>query len=320
MEKQIAILYADSQFTPWKENIDAITIKNILDSIPSPYKTTIIHMTEPSDHLASLLNNFKFVINVCYGFLEYSQADIACWLDEHNIPHLSSSGKTQSLVQDKLLTESKLINEGLPTAKSIQSQQEILDSSFDHFIVKPVKGGCHRGIYTYSKNQLLENFKNIDKSNNLIQPYLSGREFSVAVIPNDNGSSFEALHPVEIIPFPKRTIYIAGQQYGYTKKDFFPDLSIQKTRDLQKIALDTHKKLHLKYFSRIDFRLHNDEFLILDVNAMPNLHPNLSVLPAILNSMNMSFKSFIERIIKSHDFEREIETKLDNYKNFALQA
>ena len=314
----IAILYSDSQFTPWKENIDATTVKNILENIPSSYKTTIIHMTEPSNALANLLNNFQFVINVCYGYLDYSQSDIANWLDQHNIPHLSSSGKIQSVVQDKELTESVLINEGLPTAKSIKSPQEILESNFDYFIVKPVKGGCHRGISTYTKTQLLEDFNSIDLTNNLIQPYLTGREFSVAIIPNENGSDYQALHPVEVIPFPKRTIYIAGQQYGYTKKEFFPDLSSQKLQDLQKIAIDTHKKLQLKYYSRIDFRLHNDEFLILDVNAMPNLHPNLSVLPAILNSMNMPFKSFVERLIKCHEFEGEIADQTISYQSVAM--
>lgn len=303
MENHIAILYSDSQFTPWKENIDSKTVKNILENIPSLYKTTIVHMTEPNDALASFLKNFQFVINVCYGYLNYSQSDIANWLDWHNIPHLSSSGKTQSLVQDKTLTENALIKLHLPTAKSLEKRLEITESKFDYFIVKPIKGGCHRGIYTYTKSQLLEAFNSMDLSSNLIQPYLTGREFSVAIIPSENGKNYKALHPVEIVPFPQRKVYIAGQQYGQTKKDFFPDLTIKQTQKLQNIATDAHVQLGLKYFSRIDFRLHDNDFLILDVNAMPNLHPQLSVLPAILCSMNIPFKSFVERIIKCHDNE-----------------
>lgn len=303
MEKRIAILYSDSVFTPWKENIDALTVVNIFENIPDTYKTSIVHMVEPTDSFAQFLNQFNFVVNVCYGFMAYSQSDVAVWLDQNGIKHLSSSGSVQALVENKLATEDRLASFGLPIAKSFKNLEEITDSDVNHFISKPIKGGCHRGITTYTKDELIRRFESIDLTSYLVQPYIFGREFSVAVIPGILANDYVALKPIEIKPYPSRSVFIAGQQYGTTVKDFTPDLTKNQLQSIKAFALNVHNSLDLKYYSRIDFRMNEDEFYILDVNSMPNLHPHYSLLPAILEEVNISFKDFIQRVITVFEYE-----------------
>lgn len=315
MKHQIAILYSDSRFTPWNENIDVKTVKTIFENIPKEYHATIVHMTEPNNDLAELLKTFKFILNLCYGFQSHSQAEIALWLDKNNIPHLSTSGEIQSLVQDKLLTEALLLELKLPSVGSFTSLDSILKSSFENFIIKPRTGGCHRGILTLEKSELFHIFDSLDLENQLIQPYLIGREFSVAIIPSQDGSDYLALNPIEIKPFPKRTIFIAGQQYGVTEKDFNPELDENELEKLKTIAVSTHKLLNLRYYSRIDFRLHSGNFYILDVNSMPNLHPDYSMLPAILGSMGIHLSEFIERIFGVFESKYSTNLSLGSHQN-----
>lgn len=111
--KNVAILYAESQFTPWRENINLNTVLQIHKAIPNNLNVTIVHMTEPNYSLASLLRQFEWVLNLCYGFGRHSQADIAMWLDKNNIPHLSSNGIAQYIAQDKLTAEKNYLKAAL---------------------------------------------------------------------------------------------------------------------------------------------------------------------------------------------------------------
>ena len=190
---KIAILYAESRFTPWRENIDTKTVIHLYKSLPKSAEGTIIHMTKPNEELGKLLSKFDFVINLCYGYSHLSQADVAEWLDQNNIKHLSSGGIQQQMAQDKLFVENALIDHEVAVPKSIQQLSEI---SQGLYISKPRKGGCHRGIEITDAQTAFEKFESNCSEGKLTQPYLIGREFSVAIIPNETGTGFETLPPV----------------------------------------------------------------------------------------------------------------------------
>lgn len=292
---KIAILYAESRFTPWKENVDTATVINLFKGLPTNAQGSIIHMTEPNQALADLLLTFDFVINVCYGFHERSQADIAEWLDLNNIKHLSSCGVQQQMAQDKLYVEQVLIDHQIAVPKSIQHCSEITPGLY---ITKPRKGGCHRGIDITDAQTAFEHFEARCTEDKLTQPYLIGREFSVAIIPNENGSGFETLPPLEVIPYPKRTVYLAGQSHGKTRRSYHPSLSETEKNNIINACLAAHKSLGLTFFSRVDIRLINDTPYVLDVNTMPNLHPTKSMLPGLLKTHKISMREFLRRIIR----------------------
>lgn len=49
MKATIAILYAESRYTPWKENIDFDTVRSFVEALESEYDTLVVHMTHPSE-------------------------------------------------------------------------------------------------------------------------------------------------------------------------------------------------------------------------------------------------------------------------------
>ena len=73
---KIAILYAESRFTPWRENIDTLTAISLFRALPKNAQGTLVHMTQPNIELAQLLSKFDLVLNLCYGFHNLSQADV----------------------------------------------------------------------------------------------------------------------------------------------------------------------------------------------------------------------------------------------------
>lgn len=305
--KKLVILYADSEYTPWKENIDFKTIHSVYEALQEDNFVVVCHMVEPSIVLSEFLLEFDAVINLCYGFKEYSQSDIAGWLDDSSINHISSPFVIQNLAQDKTAVEEILLENGIFTPIS---ETEISDSDKDSlYILKPRFGGCHRNIQIGFGHELLELKRNDISDEYCLQKFLTGREFSVGVIVNSNGDGFEALPPVEVIANQGQEIFIAGNSFGSTKKVFLEEEEL--VNRLKNLAIEVHWAVGLEYYSRIDFRMHNDSIYVLDVNAMPNMHPVKSVLPAMLNQAEISLKEFYQRCISRN----EVINKFSNHLN-----
>ena len=295
----IGILWADSQFTPWKENIDLLTVERICAGfLELGCEVTIVHMENPSSDFAVRLKAFDVIFNACYGFLDHSQSDIAFWLDFNRIKHLSSSGKAQMQAANKLKVEHLCIDANITVPISLVSPEEVIESYY--YIAKPNQGGCHRGIEIVPGEIVLDNWNYWKRNGFIIQPYLSGREFTVGVFPSVGGSHYLATSPIEIVPYPERDIYVAGQSFGATQRLFQPDMDESLNQQLKDIALKAHRLLRLEYYSRCDFRYHNGKCYLLDINSMPNLHPRLSIFPAMLQENDLSLSDFLSRIIQRY--------------------
>jgi len=298
-EMNVGILWADSQYTPWKENIDLTTVERISSSLLElGCSVTIVHMEGLTTNFAARLKEFDVLFNMCYGYLEHAQADVAFWLDLHRIKHLTSSGKSQQQAANKLKVEHMCMDMCIPVPVSLVSPEEVIFSYY--YIAKPNQGGCHRGIEIVPGEIVMENWNYWRKNGFIIQPYLTGREFTVGVMPEASGSCYMASEPIEIVPFPERDIYIAGQSFGSTQRLMKPEVEKALANELKAVALKAHRMLHLEYYSRCDFRYHNGKCYLLDVNTMPNMHPRLSMFPAMLQESGISLTQFLARVIRRY--------------------
>lgn len=294
--KTLVILYAESEYTPWKENIDSFTVNFIRNLLEPHYRVDVRHMEYPSDYLGKILQQYDGVINLCYGFMEHSQDEIASWLDNQRVNHLSSPGWIQRQVQDKLWVEKKAVQLGVQVPVSIQ-HKTVLEKQHT-YILKPRFGSCHHGIHILNGESMSNLLQAGSFGNHILQEYIAGREFSVAVIPSDTGIDYKALPPVEIIPNSDRLIFVAGNSFGGTSRSFSYNLDTNIKEQMMTIASDFHKQLGLRYMSRMDFRLRGNDIFLLDVNAMPNLHPVKSLLPSLLEYNNISILDILQNSIR----------------------
>ncbi len=308
MKATVAILYAESRYTPWKENIDFDTVHSFALALQEHYEILVVHMMQPCDELADLLRQADYVVNLCYGFENYNQAEVASWLDANEINHLSSCGEAQLLAQDKKAVEELLLEKGVRTPISLVQPSAISTGSY---IQKPRFGGCHRGIEIMDAEEAKLRLEMGLDSDILLQPYLIGREFSVGVIPKADGNGYEVLPPVEIVPFPARDVFIAGSAFGTTQRDFHPQLTDEMLRDLQAAAVMSHNTFGLHYMSRVDVREYMGSMYILDINTMPNMHPRKSLIPAILQEHGTELSELLRRFIALNDQVRLTNGRLE---------
>lgn len=292
--QKLIYLYSDSTFTPWKENIFGTTIANFLKSTPENYYPYVTHFIGFSNEFADFLKQFDIVFNVCYGFGEVGQADIARWLDSHEINHTASNYDVQILAKDKTNLPQICQEIGLKTPQ-IVSLGNISHTNFDRFIVKPRMGSLHLNMLVFDKNNIPYQ-ELLERDDYIIQPYLVGREFTIGVIPNKNGSDYLALSPLEIRPNDDREVYIAGQNYGITEKILNPDLNENFKNEMMQKVLKLHNSMKIRGMSRTDVRIHEGEIYILDINTMPNLDVK-SFLPSIAMNDGIDLKELFRRIL-----------------------
>jgi len=107
------------------------------------------------------------------------------------------------------------------------------------------------------------------------------------------------LPPLEIVPHDGRTVYVAGQNYGPTLKDFFPIIDDSLRQQMINGILELHKLLDIKGMSRTDLRVANDEIYVLDINTMPNLDPQRSYLPVLMRAHGKTLSALIESLVES---------------------
>ena len=300
--RKLIFLYSDSTFTPWKENIFGRTIAHFLTSTPENYYPYVTHFVGFSNEFAEFLKQFDVVFNVCYGFREAGQADIARWLDNHDIKHTASPYEIQILAKDKLNMPDICQSIDLKTP-AIIDLVDISTSNFERFIVKPRMGSLHLNILVFDKSDIPYQ-ELLERENYIIQPYLTGREFTIAIIPNEDGTDYVALKPLEIRPNDNREVYIAGQNYGITEKILNPDLDENLKNDMMKKVLSLHKSMKIKGISRTDVRIYEGEIFILDINTMPNLDAK-SFLPSIAQNEGIDLKELFRRILLSMEIAKK---------------
>lgn len=293
----IAYLYTESALTPWKENVSYNTLQFLADHTPYEFSPSIVHFVDFTSAFALELKKFDLVFNLCYGYRNSGQVEVADWLTQNGIVHTASPTPAMLMAQDKGGLENICAALGIGTPKLIHLPSEIQPEQL--YLRKPRLGSCHRDIQIELGSWFLQHWEMLE-GDFILQPYISGREFSVAVIPNFDGSDFEALPPVEIYPVKKQEVYTAGKSFGATARCFSPNLAPGLADELPAAALNIHKKMNLRGMSRTDFRVDTqNRIYALDVNAMPNLDPTLSLMPAICQHAGIAIETLIQRIIQN---------------------
>jgi len=242
-----------------------------------------------------------------YTATGFSQCMVPYILDWLKILYTGSGPVTQVLAIDKEYTSIFLIyyNIPVPQFSIVRKGEEVNFTLPFPVIVKPACGGSSEGISKNSVvrakeelNILLEDLFNQGFDKLLISSFIEGREFTVGIIgnrfPSVLGILETSIKPDEILTkelkdelevYDKRVTSYTGPLYEKIKE----------------VALLSYKVLGCKDYARIDIRLGRDDVpYVIDVNALPGLHPYYSYIPRITEDTGLGYRGLIERIIKEN--------------------
>jgi len=270
--------------------------------------------------LYRLRKKISLVFNIAEGMHgKDRELQIPAILEMLKIPYTGSSPLSQGLILDKAKAKEIFLANDIPTLnfQLFKSEKDPLNSKLKFPVfVKPVAEGSSMGI---TNNSIANNEKELKhhvkvildnfQEPALIEPFLEGREFSVAMLGN----------PPEILPIIEPDHNLLPKKYhnfdSLEVKWFFEDRNINYLtcpakinkpleKKLKEICMAVWKALDVKDLCRIDIRCDSlGNPFVLEINAPPGLTPPeaslTSYFPLAARVAGINYEALLSRIINS---------------------
>ena len=221
--------------------------------------------------------------------------------DLFGIKYTGSDYLSSAIAMDKNMSKKFFVNANIPTPNGVSMTRE--NRCDDHkklglnlpCVVKPCCGGSSIGVTIVRNDE--EFTKALDdafkwENELVIEEFVEGREFSVGVL------SGKALPIIEIAPVEGFYDYKNKYKAGSTIETCPAELSIEKTKEMQKYAEMVAEAIGLNTYSRSDFLLDKEgNIFCLEVNTLPGMTPT-SLLPQEANAVGVNFNELCEKLIE----------------------
>jgi len=289
------------------------TIDVIADALAS-CGVKVVRIGNAADLLGKIENlNVDIVFNISEGISGRNrESQVPVLLEMFGIPFVGSDALTLGITLDKVMAKKIFISEDIPTPRFLEIKDSDTAFDTDHLkfplIVKPRFEGSSKGLSDNSRVTNSEELKKqIDyitsayKQPALIEEFISGQEFTVAIIGND---------PAQVLPAVQ--IKIDGRvQLGekfYTfaritsdRLEYICPAKISKALEqkLADLALKTYNAVECRDFGRVDFRVDKQgNPYVLEINPLPSLSTE-DVFMLVAKNIGITYNEIIGRILTS---------------------
>lgn len=217
------------------------------------------------------------------GYDDSPKMWLSDYLAENGINFTGSETNALWLEYNKPIAKQHILSAGLQSSAYFIStaREPIFDHSLDFpLFVKPANSGGSKGV---DKHSVVQNHAELEAkivsihddhdSDALVEEYLSGREFSVAIIDNESTGNLMAM-PIEILS-PKDTSGYSFLSAEVKKADSEKTVAVTDSvlkMTINDFAIDVFRSLGARDYGRIDVRL--DAFgapNFIEANLMPGL-------------------------------------------------
>ncbi len=240
------------------------------------------------------------------------ESQVPMLLEMKGIPCVGADALTLSLTLDKIMAKRVFIAENIPTPKFFEVKNLDALAGTDHMrfplIVKPRCEGSSKGMSESSRVQTMEELRRqaeyiiqTYKQPALVEEFIAGQEFTVAVVGNDPP---EALPVVQIKIDGKLKLndkFYTFSRVASDKLEYICPARIPATlrERLMQLALQTYEAVECRDFGRVDFRVDNDgNPYVLEINPLPSLS-TADVFPLVAREVGLTYEAILGRIIES---------------------
>ena len=227
------------------------------------------------------------------------------FLETISLPYTGSGIWSCATALDKTKAKFYYIKEGIPTPEALTvslsddyNLDDIVLELGEKCAVKAATEGSSIGVYIVKGKeaigQAIKDALNIDKSV-LIERYVAGNEYTVAVIDTDEGP--EALPIIQIIPRAESYDFDSKYAPGGSEHICPAELPEDKAKEMQEYAIRAHKCLECKGISRNDFLMDEEGGLwILESNQLPGMTAT-SLVPDAAKAAGIPFPELCTTLI-----------------------
>lgn len=320
-------LSSNDLYAEWDDEETILAVKSALEV---KHNVTLVEADDKA-YLKLINSKTQFIFNIAEGIGGSSREAVMPSIYELlDIPYTGSDPLTLAICLNKARTKEILSYHGIPNSHfCVVDNADVPELNAFKFplIVKPLHEGSSKGIYNSSfvNNALelkseIERVISVYKQPALVEEFLPGREFTVAMLGNK-----ENLRVLPIIEFnldllPKE----ANKIYSYEAKwvwDTVDDkltgihqcpaqISDQLKQNIEKVCINTFNVLNCRDWCRVDIRLDEDNVPnVMELNPLPGIIPNPdahSCFPAAARAAGMDYNQLINSVM---------DIAIDRYKN-----
>ena len=224
-------------------------------------------------------------------------------LDLGGVAYAGTGMLGSGLAMDKDVTKRILRDAGVPTPDWLvnPTAQEAVERLGLPIIAKPVTGGSSVRLYLLDdaaevreriREEAVRASESGEASDMMYEAFIAGREFTVGILGE------EALPVGEIVSEHRLFDYECKYQAGMADEIFPAEIPDALVRTLQERALEVHRLLRLRDFSRVDFMVDGSgEAWCLEANTLPGMTAT-SLLPKAARAAGMTFPELCDRIVR----------------------
>lgn len=222
-------------------------------------------------------------------------------LTYQNIPYTGSDVLSSALTMDKLKTKLVWQSLGLPVANYVMVDKSqsidigaIVSKLGLPLFVKPSHEGSSVGMTKVNQASELEAALNVAfkyDSEVMVESFLSGPEFTVAIVGDDVLPS--------IYIKPATTFYDYDAKYLSNETQYFCPSGLQedKEQQIRQLALKAYKAVGCRGWGRVDIMFDaNQNPYLLEVNTAPGMTDH-SLVPMAAKQKGWSFSDLVCRIL-----------------------
>lgn len=265
------------------------------------------------------------IFNICEGYRGRNrESEVPNILEMHGIPFVGSDALTMGVSLDKVVAKKVFISENVRTPKffTAYSTDNLakLNTIGYPLIVKTRHEGTSKGLTPSSRVENLEGLKKqvelINKKykqSALVEEFIRGSEFTVAVLGNRNPVAM----PVVQVEIDGKT-NLGNEFFTFdrvivkeeTVKYLCPaSISEKLTKEMQEMAVKAYQSLECRDFGRVDFRVdEKGKPYVLEINPLPSLAEKdvFNIFPyAIGSSYDETIKKIIGFAFERHGFNED---------------
>jgi len=305
-------------FAEWDEKE---TIESVRDALLKRHTEVLLIEADENCYGKLKEERPELVFNMAEGLRgESREAQIPAMLELLQIPYTGSSPLTLSLCLNKARAKQILSVYGIPTPPYFicedPAPEDIREMPFP-LIVKPLYEGSSKGIrndsLVYNKKELKKKVSDVVSDYSqpaLVEKYLEGREFTVALLGNGEGIRVLPIVEINYASLPKEVnpIYSYEAKWILDRPDSPLDIFLCPARvgaDLEQriseISVKSFRALSVRDWCRIDMRLDADGTPnVMELNPIPGILPfpeSNSCFPKAARAAGMDFSELINTVV-----------------------
>lgn len=299
---KIAILFNLNrhQFDYETEFDSPITIDSIYNSLKDKYEVKLVEAVKDFSWINEIVEfDPKLVFNICEGFYGPARESVyAAILEQLNYNYSGPDSTNLLMCHNKILTKRLLEDKVLaPKGYCVRKLEELnrLEINFPS-IVKLNSEGSSLGM---SEKSVVHNFEELKeqvgemiqrfKRGVLIEEFIEGQDISMIYV-----EGIGALGPC--------CVECDATFYDYDMKSIKDDtVDIKELKgnyqDLKNIVEYIAKKLDIKGYAKLDFRVKNGKYYLIEVNSQVSFHPEGEFITCAKTD-GYSFEQIINHIVE----------------------